>query len=245
MPSFGYLSAFLSAIYFVDVYLDLFSELILSEGLSNGSWLCSYIISSKDSTPWPRRLIKMGFCSKQRKNQRRLSSIRPMQDQGCSIHLLSFLLPPLRTTIFFCLLSSSSLRLLLLFFSSLGISGKKRDFPSPFASLALDYWYAARLISEGLIASIEMFRTFFILVSTGKVIAEDGTMTSDIAKGGVAVCCLWDSWWISEIRPDDYNGDQAEYLEGDIMLRNVDFSYPLEGKCILTGKMSDSISVNP
>ena len=103
-----------------------------------------------------------------------------------------------------------------------------------FFSLALDYWYGARLVSEGLISSIEMFRTFFILISTGRVIAEAGSMTSDIAKGAAAVDSVFEILdRISNISPDEATGDQPEHLNGDIELHHVDFAYPQRPKVLV------------
>ncbi|KAE9464489.1 hypothetical protein C3L33_03603, partial [Rhododendron williamsianum] len=56
-----------------------------------------------------------------------------------------------------------------------------------FMSWALDFWYGGRLVRTGEISAGDVFKTFFILVSTGKVIAEAGSMTSDLAKGSIAV----------------------------------------------------------
>jgi ATP-binding cassette subfamily B (MDR/TAP) protein 1 len=37
-----------------------------------------------------------------------------------------------------------------------------------------------------------VFKTFFVLVSTGKVIAEAGSMTSDLAKSSTAVASVFE-----------------------------------------------------
>ena len=85
-----------------------------------------------------------------------------------------------------------------------------------------------------------MFRTFFIRVSTRKVIDEAGSMTSDIAKCGVVVSFeILDR--INEIRPVDSNLDQAEYLKGDIMLRNVDVAYPQRHEVLVLQDLSPHI----
>ncbi|KAK3413320.1 hypothetical protein EUGRSUZ_I01887 [Eucalyptus grandis] len=52
---------------------------------------------------------------------------------------------------------------------------------------ALDFWYGGKLISQGQITSNALFETFMILITTGKVIADAGSMTTDIAKGSDAV----------------------------------------------------------
>ncbi|KAE8667230.1 putative F-box and wd40 domain protein [Hibiscus syriacus] len=53
------------------------------------------------------------------------------------------------------------------------------------ASIALTFWYGGRLINQGLVTPKHLFQAFFILMSTGKNIADTGSMTSDLAKGGV------------------------------------------------------------
>ncbi|KAJ4710965.1 ABC transporter B family protein [Melia azedarach] len=55
------------------------------------------------------------------------------------------------------------------------------------ASVALTYWYAGRIMNQGLATPKQLFQAFFLLMSTGKNIADAGTMTSDIAKGGSAI----------------------------------------------------------
>ncbi|GJZ55567.1 ABC transporter family protein [Tanacetum coccineum] len=52
---------------------------------------------------------------------------------------------------------------------------------------ALDFWYGGKLISDGQLGAKALSQTFLILVSTGRVIAEAGTMTNDLAKGSDAV----------------------------------------------------------
>ncbi|CAA3030365.1 ABC transporter B family member 15-like [Olea europaea subsp. europaea] len=48
---------------------------------------------------------------------------------------------------------------------------------------ALDFWYGGKLIADGFIGEEALLQTFMILVSTGRVIADAGTMTNDLAKG--------------------------------------------------------------
>lgn len=60
-----------------------------------------------------------------------------------------------------------------------------------FMSWALDFWYGGTLVEKGQISAGDVFKTFFVLVSTGKVIAEAGSMTSDLAKGSAAVASVF------------------------------------------------------
>lgn len=60
-----------------------------------------------------------------------------------------------------------------------------------FMSWALDFWYGGTLVKKGEISAGDVFKTFFILVSTGKVIADAGSMTSDLAKGSTAIASVF------------------------------------------------------
>jgi ATP-binding cassette subfamily B (MDR/TAP) protein 1 len=61
-----------------------------------------------------------------------------------------------------------------------------------FMCWALDFWYGGRLVEKREISSGDVFKTFFVLVSTGKVIAEAGSMTSDLAKSSTAVASVFE-----------------------------------------------------
>lgn len=61
-----------------------------------------------------------------------------------------------------------------------------------FMSWAFAFWFGGKLTEKGDISAGDVFKTFFILVSTGKVIADAGSMTSDLAKGSAAVASLFD-----------------------------------------------------
>lgn len=96
------------------------------------------------------------------------------------------------------------------------------------ASVALTYWYAGRIMNQGLATPKQLFQAFFLLMSTGKNIADAGTMTSDIAKGGSAIKTIFmilDRK--SEIEPEDPKAmKNIKVTRGRIELRNVFFSYP-------------------
>ncbi|KAI9119183.1 hypothetical protein K1719_009858 [Acacia pycnantha] len=92
---------------------------------------------------------------------------------------------------------------------------------------ALDFWYGGKLISHGYIHAKAMFETFMILVSTGRVIADAGSMTSDLAKGADSVGSVFavlDKY--TKIEPQDPDGYQPEKITGHIELRDVHFAYP-------------------
>ncbi|XVF16506.1 hypothetical protein REPUB_Repub10bG0036900 [Reevesia pubescens] len=92
---------------------------------------------------------------------------------------------------------------------------------------ALDFWYGGKLISQGYITTKALLETFFILVSTGRVIADAGSMTSDLAKGSDAVGSVFavlDRY--TRIEPEDPEGYKPEKITGHVELHNIDFAYP-------------------
>ncbi|KAL6888375.1 hypothetical protein ACP4OV_009401 [Aristida adscensionis] len=94
-------------------------------------------------------------------------------------------------------------------------------------SYALDFWYGARLIAERHITSKDLFQTFLILVGTGRVLAEAGSMTTDLAKGAdtvASVFAILDRE--TKIDPENPNGYKPEKLKGEVDIRGVDFAYP-------------------
>lgn len=95
------------------------------------------------------------------------------------------------------------------------------------ASWCFDFWYGAKLISQGHITSGQLFETFMILISTGLVIAEAGSMTTDIARGADtvgSVFAILDRQ--TRIEPDDPESYQPSNLLGDVEFCGVDFAYP-------------------
>ncbi|WCJ20878.1 ABC transporter family protein [Euphorbia peplus] len=92
---------------------------------------------------------------------------------------------------------------------------------------ALDFWYGGKLISKGYISSKALFETFMILVSTGRVIADAGSMTTDLAKGADAVGSVFEVLdRCTKIEPEDPEGYKPEKIMGNVELRDVDFAYP-------------------
>ncbi|KAL5552730.1 hypothetical protein UlMin_040131 [Ulmus minor] len=94
------------------------------------------------------------------------------------------------------------------------------------AAIALTFWYGGRLMNKGLVTSKHLFQAFFILMSTGKNIADAGSMTSDLAKGANAIRSIFSILdKKSEIEPDNPKG-LRQTIKGQIVLKNVVFSYP-------------------
>ncbi|KAK7381342.1 hypothetical protein VNO78_33967 [Psophocarpus tetragonolobus] len=96
-----------------------------------------------------------------------------------------------------------------------------------FCTWALDFWYGGKLVFHGYINAKALFETFMILVSTGRVIADAGSMTNDLAKGADAVGSVFailDGY--TKIEPDDIDGNKPEKITGKIELLDVHFAYP-------------------
>ncbi|CAL5068508.1 unnamed protein product [Urochloa decumbens] len=106
-------------------------------------------------------------------------------------------------------------------------------------SMALALWYGGRLMARGLITPTHLFQVFFMLMTMGRVIADAGSLTSDLAKGGDAVRSVLDTLDREPLIKDDDDVDnegkeskknskqkQKEIIKGSIEFRNVHFSYP-------------------
>ncbi|KAK6155144.1 hypothetical protein DH2020_009392 [Rehmannia glutinosa] len=92
---------------------------------------------------------------------------------------------------------------------------------------ALDLWYGGKLVAEGFIRAKALFQTFTIVVSTGRLVAEAGTMTNDLAKGADSVKSVFavlDRY--SLIEPEGLDGYKPDKLTGHVEIIDVDFAYP-------------------
>ncbi|KAF3442975.1 hypothetical protein FNV43_RR16893 [Rhamnella rubrinervis] len=113
-----------------------------------------------------------------------------------------------------------------------------------FMSWALDFWYGGTLVEKRQISAGDVFKTFFILVSTGKVIAEAGSMTSDLAKGSTAVASVFeilDRHSLISGSQDDgkaSGGTKLEKVRGMIEMKKVDFAYPSRPETLVLRQFS-------
>ena len=96
------------------------------------------------------------------------------------------------------------------------------------AATALAYWYGGRLLIEGLIEPTHLFQAFFILFFSAYIIAEAGSMTSDLSKGSSAVQSVFAILdRKSEIDPESTGGVSIKNkLRGEVELKSVFFAYP-------------------
>ncbi|XAR53383.1 hypothetical protein NMG60_11021921 [Bertholletia excelsa] len=105
-----------------------------------------------------------------------------------------------------------------------------------FMCWALDFWYGGRLVNTGEISAGSVFKTFFILVSTGRVIADAGSMTSDLAKGSTAVASVFailDRQSLISSASRDEEGTKLGRIAGGIEMKRVDFAYPSRPKSLV------------
>ena len=92
---------------------------------------------------------------------------------------------------------------------------------------ALDFWYGGKLIAEHHITAKALYQTFTILLGTGRVIADAGSVTTDLAKGADAVASVFSILdRESEINPNSPEGYKPEKLMGEVNIKEVDFAYP-------------------
>ncbi|KAM7508087.1 hypothetical protein LguiA_018540 [Lonicera macranthoides] len=107
---------------------------------------------------------------------------------------------------------------------------------------ALDFWYGGKLMADGYIGAKALFETFMILVSTGRVIADAGTMTNDLAKGSDAIGSVFavlDRY--TSIEPEDPESYQPDKILGNVELHNIDFAYPSRPNVMIFRGFSISI----
>ncbi|KAF8390545.1 hypothetical protein HHK36_025072 [Tetracentron sinense] len=107
------------------------------------------------------------------------------------------------------------------------------------ANTGLIFWYGGRLLYHRTITYKHLFQIFFILVTTGRIIAETGSMTSDLSKGTDALKSIFMILKRkSKMKPDDPDGIKPEKLNGDVELKEVDFFYPTRPKQMILMSLS-------
>ncbi|CAN6230656.1 unnamed protein product [Urochloa humidicola] len=107
---------------------------------------------------------------------------------------------------------------------------------------ALTFWYGGILMAEHRISSKALFQTFLILITTGRVIADAGSMTTDLAKGADAVTSVFAILdRETQIDPDDPEGYKPEKVKGEVDIREIDFAYPSRPDVIIFKGFSLSI----
>ncbi|KAG7632888.1 ABC transporter type 1 transmembrane domain [Arabidopsis suecica] len=107
---------------------------------------------------------------------------------------------------------------------------------------ALNFWYGGKLIADGKMVSKAFFELFLIFKTTGRAIAEAGTMTTDLAKGSNSV----DSVFTvldrrTTIEPENPDGYILEKIKGQITFLNVDFAFPTRPNMVIFNNFSIEI----
>ncbi|GLJ58536.1 hypothetical protein SUGI_1456730 [Cryptomeria japonica] len=99
---------------------------------------------------------------------------------------------------------------------------------------ALGFWYGGKLRHQGYLSFHAFLTCIGIMGRIGRIIADAGSMTSDIAKGADAVKSIFvilDR--NSSINAEDIGGFKPDKIDGNVELRNVDFSYPARPNVIV------------
>jgi ATP-binding cassette subfamily B (MDR/TAP) protein 1 len=121
-------------------------------------------------------------------------------------------------------------------------------------SMALGLWYGGRLMADGLITTTPLFQVFFMLMTMGRVIADAGSLTSDLAQGGDAVRSILDTLdrepAIRSARATDHDASESDgdsekkrkKIKGAIEFRDVHFSYPTRPQVTVLAGLSLEIA---
>ncbi|KAL6888380.1 hypothetical protein ACP4OV_009406 [Aristida adscensionis] len=110
---------------------------------------------------------------------------------------------------------------------------------------ALTFWFSGILVAKQLITAKALFQTFLILVSTGTVIADAGSVTTDLTKGADAVTSVFAILdRETEINPDNLDGHKPEKLKGKVDIKEVYFAYPSRPDVVIFKGFSLSIQSN-
>ncbi|XP_061344878.1 putative multidrug resistance protein [Gastrolobium bilobum] len=96
------------------------------------------------------------------------------------------------------------------------------------ASAALAYWYGGKLLLDGKLEPKHLFQAFLILLFTAYIIADAGSMTSDISKGSSAVGSVFAILdRKTEIDPEiSWGPEKKRKIRGRVELKSVFFAYP-------------------
>ncbi|CAL4968869.1 unnamed protein product [Urochloa decumbens] len=98
----------------------------------------------------------------------------------------------------------------------------------------LNFWYGGMLMAGHHITAKALYQTFMIIVNTGCVIADAGSMTTDLAKGAKAVASIFAILdRKTEIEPNNPKGYKPEKLQGDVQFVGVNFAYPSRPNVII------------
>ena len=110
-----------------------------------------------------------------------------------------------------------------------------------FKSISCDR-YGSHLLFHGHISSKSFFQTFIIVITTGKAIADAGSMTTDLAKGASVIGSIFNVLdRTSCIEPEDPNSFRLQKIKGSVEILDVDFAYPTRPNAIIFKEFSLTI----
>ncbi|GLJ10912.1 hypothetical protein SUGI_0137850 [Cryptomeria japonica] len=99
---------------------------------------------------------------------------------------------------------------------------------------ALGFWYGGKLREQGYLSFHAFLTCMAMMGRIGRIIADAGSMTSDIAKGADAVKSVFAIFdRNSSINPEDIGRLKPNKIDGNVELRNVEFSYPARPNIIV------------
>ncbi|BBN07351.1 hypothetical protein MPTK1_4g03100 [Marchantia polymorpha subsp. ruderalis] len=94
-----------------------------------------------------------------------------------------------------------------------------------YCTWVVDFWWGGQLVKREDLSFGDLFGCFFILVASGRMIAEAGSMTLDLTKGAnsiVIVSNILDRR--TKIDPYDGAGVKLNKIDGNVELKGVDSS---------------------
>ncbi|XP_024540475.1 putative multidrug resistance protein [Selaginella moellendorffii] len=96
-----------------------------------------------------------------------------------------------------------------------------------YASWGLQFWYAGVLVSKRKISYQDVFKIFFVFLSTGRVVAEALGLTPDLAKGAASIDSVFGILCQKgKINANDPEATPPGKVTGEIEACNVFFAYP-------------------
>ncbi|XP_024518058.1 putative multidrug resistance protein [Selaginella moellendorffii] len=96
-----------------------------------------------------------------------------------------------------------------------------------YASWGLQFWYAGVLVSKRKISYQDVFKIFFVFLSTGRVVAEALGLTPDLAKGAASIDSVFGILCQEgKINANDPEATPPGKVAGEIDACNVFFAYP-------------------
>eukprot|EP00253_Pinus_taeda_P023516 PITA_23516 len=102
-----------------------------------------------------------------------------------------------------------------------------------------EFWYGGKLIAQGVISFHAFLLNHFIFGRLGRMIADAGSMTSDLAKGSDAVTSVFEILdRNSLINPENRDGVNPEKVRGSVALNSVDFAYPARPNAMILRNFS-------